>query len=141
MKKLKIAYSENALQAFGAIGGREIIDVNNTDYTDVAAVVITEQDSDVLKNEMIGAFKIPVMLIKDADSHVSDEIIKQVYRVIDLNETDHDFYSRQINSSCFLPAADRIRNTGISKAWIRGFRSASPSSSVTTTAATSVKSV
>lgn len=49
MKKLKIAYSENALQAFGAIGGREIIDVNNTDYTDVAAVVITEQDSDVLK--------------------------------------------------------------------------------------------
>lgn len=99
MKKLKIAYSENALQAFGAIGGREIIDVNNTDYTDVAAVVITEQDSDVLKNEMIGAFKIPVMLIKDADSHVSDEIIKQVYRVIDLNETDHDFYSRQIESA------------------------------------------
>ena len=99
MKKLKIAYSENALQAFGAVDGREIIDVNNTDYTDVAAVVITEQDSDVLKNEMIGAFKIPVMLIKDADSHVSDEIIKQVYRVIDLNETDHDFYSRQIESA------------------------------------------
>lgn len=49
MKKLKIAYSENALQAFGAVDGREIIDVNNTDYTDVAAVVITEQDSDVLK--------------------------------------------------------------------------------------------
>ena len=70
MKKLKIAYSENALQAFGAVDGREIIDVNNTDYTDVAAVVITEQDSDVLKNEMIGAFKIPVMLIKDADSHL-----------------------------------------------------------------------
>lgn len=65
----------------------------------MAAVVITEQDSDVLKNEMIGAFKIPVMLIKDADSHVSDEIIKQVYRVIDLNETDHDFYSRQIESA------------------------------------------
>lgn len=99
MKKLKIAYSENALQAFGAVDGREIIDVNNTDYTDVAAVVITEQDSDVLKNEMIGAFKIPVMLIKDADSHVNDEVIGQVYLAIDLNETDHDFYSRQIESA------------------------------------------
>ena len=99
MKKLKIAYSENALQAFGAVGGREIIDVNNTDYTDVAAVVITEQDSDVLKNEMIGAFKIPVMLIKDSDSHVNDEVIGQVYLAIDLNETDHDFYSRQIESA------------------------------------------
>uniref|UniRef100_UPI004026EA05 ornithine decarboxylase n=1 Tax=Dialister invisus TaxID=218538 RepID=UPI004026EA05 len=99
MKKLKIAYSENALQAFGAVDGREIIDVNNTDYTDVAAVVITEQDSDVLKNEMIGAFKIPVMLIKDSDSHVNDEVIGQVYLAIDLNETDHDFYSRQIESA------------------------------------------
>jgi len=99
VKKLKIAYSENALQAFGAVDGREIIDVNNTDYTDVAAVVITEQDSDVLKNEMIGAFKIPVMLIKDSDSHVNDEVIGQVYLAIDLNETDHDFYSRQIESA------------------------------------------
>lgn len=99
MKKLKIAYSENALQAFGAVDGREIIDVNNTDYTDVAAVVITEQDSDVLKNEMIGAFKIPVMLIKDSDSHVNDEVIGQVYLAIDLNETDHNFYSRQIESA------------------------------------------
>lgn len=99
MKKLKIAYSENALQAFGAVDGREIIDVNNTDYTDVAAVVITEQDSDVLKNEMIGAFKIPVMLIKDSDSHVNDEVIGHVYLAIDLNETDHDFYSRQIESA------------------------------------------
>ena len=67
MKKLKIAYSENALQAFGAVDGREIIDVNNTDYTDVAAVVITEQDSDVLKNEMIArveAYKTPSGMIK-----------------------------------------------------------------------------
>lgn len=64
MKKLKIAYSENALQAFGAIGGREIIDVNNTDYTDVAAVVITEQDSDVLKNEMMALLKFLSCLLK-----------------------------------------------------------------------------
>jgi len=53
----------------------------------------------VLKNEMIGAFKIPVMLIKDSDSHVNDEVIGQVYLAIDLNETDHDFYSRQIESA------------------------------------------
>ncbi len=99
MKRLKIAYSEKALEIFGAVPNREIIHTCETDYTDVAAVVITESDADVLKNEMIQAFKIPVLLIKDIDTHVSDDIIGHVYRVIDLNETDHDFYTRQIESA------------------------------------------
>lgn len=99
MKRLKIAYSEKALEIFGAVPNREIIHTCETDYTDVAAVVITESDADVLKNEMIQAFKIPVLLIKDTDTHVSDDIIGHVYRVIDLNETDHDFYTRQIESA------------------------------------------
>ena len=99
MKRLKIAYSEKALEIFGAVPNREIIHTCETDYTDVAAVVITESDADVLKNEMIQAFKIPVLLIKDSDTHVSDDIIGHVYRVIDLNETDHDFYTRQIESA------------------------------------------
>lgn len=99
MKRLKIAYSEKALEIFGAVPNREIIHTCETDYTDVAAVVITESDADVLKNEMIQAFKIPVLLIKDSDIHVNDDIIGHVYRVIDLNETDHDFYTRQIESA------------------------------------------
>lgn len=99
MKRLKIAYSEKALEIFGAVPNREIIHTCETDYTDVAAVVITESDTDVLKNEMIQAFKIPVLLIKDSDTHVNDDIIGHVYRVIDLNETDHDFYTRQIESA------------------------------------------
>ena len=66
MKRLKIAYSEKALEIFGAVPNREIIHTCETDYTDVAAVVITESDADVLKNEMIQAFKIPVLLIKDS---------------------------------------------------------------------------
>lgn len=99
MKRLKIAYSEKALEIFGAVPNREIIHTCETDYTDVAAVVITESDADVLKNEMIQAFKIPVLLTKDSDTHVNDDIIGHVYRVIDLNETDHDFYTRQIESA------------------------------------------
>ena len=78
MKRLKIAYSEKALEIFGAVPNREIIHTCETDYTDVAAVVITESDTDVLKNEMIQAFKIPVLLIKDSDTHVNDDIIGHV---------------------------------------------------------------
>ena len=56
MKKLKIAYTDKALEIFGAITGREQADLACTDFTDVAAVVITDQDKDVLEKEMIAAF-------------------------------------------------------------------------------------
>lgn len=63
MKRLKIAYSDKALEIFGAIPSRETVNVNDTDFTDVGAVVITDTDTDVLKKEMIFAFHIPVLLI------------------------------------------------------------------------------
>ena len=99
MKRLKIAYSDKALEIFGAIPSRETVNVNDTDFTDVGAVVITDTDTDVLKKEMIFAFTIPVLLIRTKEGPVADDVISRVYRVIDLNETDHDFYSRQIESA------------------------------------------
>jgi len=99
LRHLKIAYTDKALEIFGAIAGREQVDVHATDFTDVAAVVMTEQDRDVLQQDMIFAFKIPVLLIKTGDAPVSDELLAKVYRVMDLNETDRDFYTRQIESA------------------------------------------
>ena len=72
MKKLKIAYTDKALEIFGAIAGREQADLARTDFTDVAAVVITDQDKDVLEKEMIAAFKIPVLMIKTGEGLTED---------------------------------------------------------------------
>ena len=99
MKRLKIAYSDKALEIFGSIPSRETVNVNDTDFTDVGAVVITDTDTDVLKKEMIFAFHIPVLLIRTMEGPVADDVISKVYRVIDLNDTDHAFYSRQIESA------------------------------------------
>lgn len=99
MKKLKIAYTDKALEIFGAIAGREQANLARTDFTDVAAVVITDQDKDVLEKEMIAAFKIPVLMIKTGEGLTEDALLSKVYRVMDLNETDHDFYARQIESA------------------------------------------
>ena len=99
MKKLKIAYTDKALEIFGAIAGREQADLARTDFTDVAAVVITDQDKDVLEKEMIVAFKIPVLMIKMGEGLTEDALLSKIYRVMDLNETDHDFYARQIESA------------------------------------------
>lgn len=99
MKHLKIAYSDKALEIFGSIPAREAVNVNDTDFTDVGAVVIADTDTDVLQKEMVFAFKIPVLLIRTKEGPVADDVISKVYRVIDLNETDHDFYNRQIESA------------------------------------------
>lgn len=99
MKHLKIAYSDRALEIFGQITGREAAGVNHTDFTDVGAVVITDTDTDVLGKDMIFAFKIPVLLIRTKEGPVADEFLHKVYRVMDLNRTDHDFYNRQIESA------------------------------------------
>ena len=46
---LKIAYSRKALETFGAVEKRDIADVFQTDFTDVAAVVVTDEDGDALE--------------------------------------------------------------------------------------------
>ncbi len=99
MTKLKIAYTEKAMEIFGVLGGREAVKVADTDFTDVAAVVITDRDEAVLAAEAISAFRIPVILVKTKGGAVKDELLAKVYRVLDLSETDHDFYERQIKSA------------------------------------------
>ena len=96
---MKIAYTDKALEIFGAVPGRTAVSVNDTDFTDVAAVVMAETDKDVFAKEMIFAFRIPIILIRTEKGAVPDEEIRQVYRVIDLREADHNFYARQIESA------------------------------------------
>ncbi len=81
MKRLKIAYSEKALEIFGAVPNREIIHTCETDYTDVAAVVITESDADVLKNEMIpDRLKVPLPTMKKTYFRLSSKILKNMWK-------------------------------------------------------------
>lgn len=98
MEKLKIAYTEKAVEVFGVLEGRAAVSVKDTDFTDVAAVVVTDLDEAAFA-ENISAFKIPVILIKTKDGALPDEMLAKVYRVLDLTETDHDFYERQIESA------------------------------------------
>ena len=101
LNQLKIAYTKKALEIFGSIKGRDIVDVNDTDFTDIASVVMTDTDEDrfVFDKEMLFSFNIPVFFIKTKAGLVDDSVIGKVYRVIDLNDTDHAFYDRQIESA------------------------------------------
>ena len=102
---LKIAYSRKALETFGAVEKRDIADVFQTDFTDVAAVVVTDEDGDALRNPRIHAFEIPVFLILSAAGKKHDELIGQAYSIIDPTDRDHHLYARQIEG-----AADRYES-------------------------------
>lgn len=88
---LKIAYSRKALETFGAVEKRDIADVFQTDFTDVAAVVVTDEDGDALRNPRIHAFEIPVFLILSAAGKKHDELIGQAYSIIDPTDGDHHY--------------------------------------------------
>ncbi|WP_295787850.1 ornithine decarboxylase [uncultured Veillonella sp.] len=102
MKHLKIAFSEKALPLFESMNDRAVVDVNATDFSDVAAIVITDADQNALTNPMIEALKIPVFLVKVESQEIKPEFIGKINRVIDLNSINHDLYTKQIAA-----AADR----------------------------------
>ena len=63
MESLRLAYSENAYRVYKPNTKRHIVKTTETDFLDVAAVVITEEDKDVLKNEAVRAFSIPIIVL------------------------------------------------------------------------------
>lgn len=98
-ERLKIAYSKRALDIFGSVGKRDIVDVFHTDFTAVSAVVVTDEDGDALRNPRIHAFEIPVFLILSNTDHDRNQLIGQAYSIIDPEDGDRHLYARQIEGA------------------------------------------
>ena len=99
MKHLKIAFSHKAQFYFGSMEGRTNVELSQTDYTDVGAIVISESDTDVLENELVQSFGIPVFLVVFDKSVDISTFIGKVERVIDGSTTNFDLYKRQIEAA------------------------------------------
>ena len=99
MKHLKIAFSHKAQFYFGSMEGRTNVELSQTDFTDVGAIVISESDTDVLENELVQSFGIPVFLVVFDKSVDISPFIGKVERVIDGSTTNFDLYKRQIEAA------------------------------------------
>lgn len=101
MNHLNIAFSHDALQDFEDCITRFAVTLDQTDFSDVAAIVITDADhEEVLSNPLIEALRIPVFLIKkDANSNVKPEFVGKITRVIDGNEVNYELYVKQIEAA------------------------------------------
>ena len=101
MNHLHIAFSHDALQDFEDSITRFAVTLDETDFSDVAAIVITDADhEEVLSNPLIEALRIPVFLVKkDANSTVKPEFVGKITRVIDANEVNCELYVKQIEAA------------------------------------------
>jgi len=97
MKRLKIAYTEAAKEYFST--ERETVSADYTDFTDVAAVVVTEKDAGYVDAAQETKFGLPVFVVMTEGNRLPEELMGKVNHVIDCNADSMGFYSRQIEDA------------------------------------------
>lgn len=97
MGLMKIACTAAAAKYFST--KRKTVDPSDSDFTDVAAAVLTSEDSLLIKDIDATCFKIPIFLIQTDEESFDDDDIGSVYRIMDTDHFDKRLYSRQIEAA------------------------------------------
>lgn len=101
MPNLKIAYSPKVEQYF--FTNRELVEITKTDFTDVAAIVLTSGDvGEYLERIQATNFGIPVFVVQTEEEQVDPKFYDAIYHIQDLNGYDIKLYSRQIETAARL---------------------------------------
>lgn len=97
MKHLKIACTIGAKEYIQT--KRDVVLAANTDYTDVAVVVLTNSDMDTVNEIYSTKFEIPVFIISKTAEKLNSELVKKVYGVIDGNNFDAEICNKDIEAA------------------------------------------
>ena len=98
MPNLKIAYSPKVEQYFST--NRELVEIDKTDFTDVAAIVLTSGDvGEYLERIQATNFGIPVFVVQTEEEQVDPKFYDAIYHIQDLNGYDIKLFSRQIETA------------------------------------------
>ena len=101
MPNLKIAYSPKVEQYFST--NRELVEIAKTDFTDVAAIVLSSGDvGEYLGRIQATNFGIPVFVVQTEEEQVDPKFYDAIYHIQDLNGYDIKLYSRQIETAARL---------------------------------------
>ncbi|HHE9473962.1 TPA: ornithine decarboxylase SpeF [Haemophilus influenzae] len=101
MPNLKIAYSPKVEQYFST--NRELVEIAKTDFTDVAAIVLSSSDvGEYLDRIKATKFDVPVFIVQTDEQQVDPKFYDSIYHIQDLNGYDIKLYSRQIETAAKL---------------------------------------
>lgn len=96
VKHLKIAFTDSVKPWISSIEDRTCIPINETDFTNIGAVVVSASEMDVLDNEQIRSFGIPVIVMVIDPSHTISFDMERIAAVIDVTSTSINDYKGTI---------------------------------------------
>ena len=96
VKHLKIAFTDSVKPWISSIEDRTCIPINKTDFTNIGAVVVSASEMDVLDNEQIRSFGIPVIVMVVDPSHTISFDMERIGAVIDVTSTSINDYKGTI---------------------------------------------
>lgn len=96
VKHLKIAFTDSVKPWISSIEDRTCISINETDFTNIGAVVVSASEMDVLDNEQIRSFGIPVIVMVVDPSHTISFDMERIAAVIDVTSTSINDYKGTI---------------------------------------------
>ena len=96
VKHLKIAFTDCVKTWITSIEDRTCIPINETDFTNIGAVVVSASEMDVLDNEQIRSFGIPAIVMVVDPSHTISFDMERIAAVIDVTSTSINDYKGTI---------------------------------------------
>ncbi|MCT3359151.1 ornithine decarboxylase [Latilactobacillus curvatus] len=98
MTKMKIAVSADLNQFFST--DRQTVLVENTDFVDVAAVVLSDTDLQYVTTVDDTKFGIPIFIVTDNSSTIGKDVMAKIFHIIDTkNEYDYRLANREIEAA------------------------------------------
>ncbi|WP_080484729.1 ornithine decarboxylase [Oenococcus oeni] len=96
--ELKIASTAHATAYFDT--NRTVVDADNSDFVDVAAVVVMDDEKAIINKADETKFNIPIFIITDDSSKVDGETMSKIFHIIDWhNNYDRRLYDREIEAA------------------------------------------
>ena len=96
VKHLKIAFTDCVKTWITSIEERICVPINETDFTDIGAVVVSTSEMNVLDNEQIRSFGIPVIVMVLDASYDGSFDMERIGAVIDVTSNSIDDYKGTI---------------------------------------------
>ena len=96
VKHLKIAFTDSVKPWISSIEERICIPIDETDFTDIGAVVVSASEMNVLDNERIRSFGIPVIVMVVDSSHNISFDMERIAAVIDVTSNSIKDYKEEI---------------------------------------------
>ena len=96
VKHLKIAFTDSVKPWISSIEERTCIPIDETDFTNIGAVVVSASEMNVLDNERIRSFGIPVIVMVVDSSHDISFDMERIAAVIDVTSNSIKDYKEEI---------------------------------------------